>query len=85
MTQTKWSPGFTGQFIRSKALMLPEAERSELALALITSLNAPADANADEEWDKEILRRLAEIDAGTARRIDRDEFQRRIQGRFGER
>ena len=70
--------------LRSKAFMLPEAERSELALALITSLNAPADANADEEWDKEILRRLAEIDAGTARRIDRDEFQRQMRDRIGD-
>lgn len=61
--------------LRSEVLMLPEAERAELAHALDT----PDDANASKAWDKEILRRLAEIDAGTAKFIDRDEFRRRMQ------
>ncbi len=40
-------------------------------------------ADALEAWDKEILRRLAEIDAGTAKLIDRDEFRRRMRVRIG--
>ena len=68
--------------LRSKALMLPESERAELAHALVVSLNAPVDTNAAEEWDKEILRRLAEVDSGAARYIDRDEFRRRLQTRL---
>lgn len=68
---------------RSEVLMLPEAERAELAYALVKSLDAPDDANALEAWDKEILRRLAEIEAGTAKFIDRDEFRRRMQERIG--
>ncbi|MEN8260610.1 MAG: addiction module protein [Pseudomonadota bacterium] len=71
--------------LRSEALMLPEAERAELAHALVMSLDAPTDADATEEWDKEILRRLAEIDAGTAKLIDRDEFRRRMQARLDDR
>lgn len=71
--------------LRSEALMLPEAERAELAHALVKSLDAPADADATDAWDKEILRRLAEIDAGTAKLIDRDEFRRRMQERLGHR
>ena len=55
--------------------MLPESERAELAHTLVVSLNAPVDANVAEEWDKEILRRLAEVDAGGAGYIDRDEFR----------
>lgn len=68
--------------LRSEALMLPEADRAELAHALVTSLDAPADADATEAWDREIQRRLAEIDAGTAKLIDRDEFRRRMQERL---
>ncbi|MHB8473881.1 MAG: addiction module protein [Gammaproteobacteria bacterium] len=71
--------------LRSEALMLPEAERAELAHALVKSLDAPADADAADAWDKEILCRLAEIDAGTAKLIDRDEFRRRMQERLGRR
>ncbi|MBX9636579.1 addiction module protein [Nitrosomonas sp.] len=69
--------------LRSKTLMYPEAERAELAHALVKSLDAPDDAGALEAWKKEILRRLAEIDAGAVKLIDRDEFRRRIQARIG--
>jgi putative addiction module component (TIGR02574 family) len=71
--------------LRSEVLMLSEAERAELAHALVKSLDAPTDTDATEAWDKEILRRLAEIDAGTAKLIDRDEFRRRMQARLGSR
>ena len=70
--------------LRSAALMLPEAERAELAHAVVKSLDSPDDADALEAWDKEILRRLAEIDAGSAKLIDRDEFRRRMQARIGD-
>lgn len=69
--------------IRSEALSLPEAERAELAHALVKSLDAPPDSDAAEAWDAEILRRLAEIDAGTAKLVDRAEFRRRMQARTG--
>lgn len=69
--------------LRSEALMLPETERAELAHELVKSLDAPADPDVADAWDKEILRRLAEIDAGTAKLIDREEFRRRMQARPG--
>ena len=71
--------------VRSESLMLPEADRAELAHALVTSLDAPTDADATEAWDREIRRRLAEIDAGTAKLIDRDEFRRRMRERLSSR
>lgn len=71
--------------LRSEALMLPEPERAELAHALVESLDAPPDADVADAWDKEISRRLAEIEAGTAKLIDRDEFKRRLQARIGSR
>jgi putative addiction module component (TIGR02574 family) len=69
--------------LRSEALMLPESERAELAHALVKSLDTPTDKDAADAWEHEILRRLAEIDAGTAKLIDRNEFRRRMQARIG--
>lgn len=71
--------------LRSEALMLPEAERAELAHDLVISLDNPTDTGVTEAWDKEILRRLSEIDAGTAKLIDHDEFRRRMQNRLNSR
>jgi len=48
--------------LRSEVLSLPEAERAELAHELVNSLDAPADADVADAWDREIQRRLAEID-----------------------
>ena len=39
--------------------------------------------DAAEAWDMEILRRLAEVDNGSAEYIERDEFRRRIKARVG--
>ena len=36
---------------------------------------------AAEQWDMEIMWRLAEVDSGSAGYIDRDEFRRRIKAR----
>ena len=69
--------------LRSEALTLSEPERAELAHALLTSLDEPPDADAHDSWDSEIVRRLREIDAGTATLIDREEFRRRMQNRLG--
>lgn len=71
--------------LRAEALMLPEAERSELAHALVKSLDAPPDADAADGWDKELMRRLSEIDAGSATLVDRDAFRQRMQARLGSR
>jgi len=68
--------------LRSEALTLSEPERAELAHALLTSLDGAADADAQDSWDREIVRRLSEIDAGTAKLIDRDEFSRRMRSRL---
>lgn len=69
--------------LRHEALSLPEEERAELAHALMESLDAPPDPDAADQWDQEISRRLAEIDAGTARLIDRAAFRNRMQQRSG--
>lgn len=68
--------------IRTEALRLSEAERAELAHNLVSSLDGPADSDVEDAWDAEILRRLAEIDSGTAKLIDREEFRRRLRTRM---
>jgi putative addiction module component (TIGR02574 family) len=66
-----------------EALGLPEAERAEMARNLVGSLDGPADATAADDWDQEIVRRIEQIDAGTAQTIDRKEFSRRLRERAG--
>jgi putative addiction module component (TIGR02574 family) len=69
--------------LRSEVLRLPESERAELAHELVKSLDTPVDVDATDAWDKDILRRLAEIDAGTAKLVDREELRRRMRARIG--
>lgn len=73
--------GSTLEKVRSEALRLSEAERAELAHSLVSSLDGPADADAEVAWDREIVRRLGEIDAGSAELIDRDELRLRMRVR----
>lgn len=68
--------------IRTEALSLSESERAELAQSLVASLDGPADSDVDAAWDAEIMRRLADIDSGTAALIDREEFRRRMRARM---
>lgn len=69
--------------LRSQSLQLSEEERAELAYALVASLDGPTDDNAGKKWDEEIARRLSQIDAGTAKLVDREELRLRIQERLG--
>jgi putative addiction module component (TIGR02574 family) len=68
--------------LRSEVLALPEPERAQLAHELMKSLDAPADDSVADAWDTEIMRRLAQIDAGTAKLIDREDLRRRIRARM---
>lgn len=71
--------------LRSEVMTLSEPERAELAHELIRSLDAPADEGVEEAWDREIVRRIAQIDSGQAKLLDREEFRKRIQARIGNR
>jgi putative addiction module component (TIGR02574 family) len=68
--------------VRTEALNLPESDRAELAHNLVASLDSPAELDAEKAWDAEIVRRLDEIDSGTATLIDRQEFSRRMRARI---
>jgi len=74
--------GSTLEKVRSEALRLTEAERADLAHSLVGSLDGPADKDAESAWDAEIQKRLDEIDSGTAKLVDREEFRRRMKARM---
>jgi putative addiction module component (TIGR02574 family) len=69
--------------LKEKAAQLPEPERAELALALIESLDGPADEGVEEAWDREIERRVAEIERGEAKLIPAEEVFTRLRRRLG--
>lgn len=48
---------------------LPSGQRAELALFLIHSLDQEVDVDADEAWEEEIQRRVADIKSGRAQGI----------------
>lgn len=70
------------QRLRSQILALSEAERAELAHELIVSLDAPRDNGVEDAWDREVLRRIKEIDTNQAELLDRDEFRRRMRAKL---
>lgn len=65
--------------LRTKVTELSESERAELAHELAASLDGDADAGAGDSWDAEILRRLDEVERGTAQFVSREEFKRRVR------
>jgi putative addiction module component (TIGR02574 family) len=72
--------------LKEQAAKLSDAERAELALSLIESLEAPPiDSPEDVEraWDAEIQRRIGEIERGEARLISGDEAFARLRERLG--
>jgi putative addiction module component (TIGR02574 family) len=66
----------------ARAFELPVNERAALAHDLLASLDDPADVDALEAWDREILRRLDQLDDGTATLVDRAELRRRMRNRI---
>ena len=69
--------------LKEKAAQLSEAERAELALALIESLDGPAETGVEEAWRVEIERRVAQVERGEVQRIPGDEVFERLRRRLG--
>jgi putative addiction module component (TIGR02574 family) len=61
-----------------KALELPSEARAALASSLLESLDDTMDASAEEEWNKEIARRIEELDSGKVKTIPWAEARRQI-------
>ena len=69
--------------LKKKASQLSDAERAELALSLIESLDGPADPGVEEAWRLEIERRVGQIGRGEVQLIDGDEVFTRLRRRLG--
>ena len=61
-----------------KALALPVEARAALAGSLLDSLDDTVDVAAEEEWNKEIARRIAELDSGKVKPIPWAEARRQV-------
>ena len=61
-----------------KALALPPEARAALAGSLLESLDDTVDESAEEERNKEIARRIAELDSGKVKPIPWAEARRQI-------
>jgi len=55
--------------ILRKALLLPIAERAELAEQLLSSLDVLSEPEIEQLWFKEAARRADEIDQGLLKRV----------------
>ncbi|MBI5763741.1 MAG: addiction module protein [Planctomycetes bacterium] len=64
--------------ILQNAMSLTEAERVELAARLLDSLDSNT-PSAQEEWDREIERRLAQIDGNHVQPISWTDARRQIE------
>lgn len=63
------------------ALKLPPEARAAMASSLLESLDTVIDADAEAEWDREIARRLKDLDAASAGVISWSDARRKILGR----
>lgn len=69
--------------LKQKAAQLPAAERAELALCLIESLDGPGDPDVEQAWRLEIERRIGQIDRGEVNLVPGDEVFARLRRRPG--
>jgi len=69
--------------LKEKASRLSDAERAELALSLIESLDGPADPEVEEAWRLEVEHRIAQIERGEVQLIPGDEVFARLRHRLG--
>jgi putative addiction module component (TIGR02574 family) len=70
--------------LKEKASQLSQAERADLALTLIESLDGPAEdpAAVEKAWRLEIERRASEIDRGEVKPVPGDEVFAEVRRRL---
>jgi len=64
------------------ALALSEEERAELASSLMDSLDKTVEQGAEDAWDREIARRITDLDSGKAKTVPWEEVRTRISGKL---
>ena len=61
-----------------KALALPPEARAAFAGSLLESLDDTVDSSAEEEWSREIARRIEDLDSGKVKPLPWAEARRQI-------
>jgi putative addiction module component (TIGR02574 family) len=59
--------------LSARAKLLPSQDRARLVEELLESLEGEAEAGAEGAWDREIERRVAELEAGAVKLIPAEE------------
>jgi putative addiction module component (TIGR02574 family) len=67
-----------------RALALPADERAALANTLLDSLEAPSQS-VEEDWDKEVTRRMQDLKAGKAVTVPWEQLHRELLAMVNER
>ena len=70
--------------ILKQALELSDAERAELAGALLESLEPPPDTDIDAAWREEIAKRIGQLDSGAVEPIPWEIVRERLHTRLRE-
>ncbi len=65
------------QELLKKALALPDKERADLAGSLIDSLDDTVDENAEAAWQKEVVRRLEDVQSGKVKTTSWDDVRQK--------
>jgi putative addiction module component (TIGR02574 family) len=75
----------TFEEVRDEAMALSPEEWGHLAEELLDSVRSDEDVESDEAYASEIQRRVAEIEAGTAKLIPGEDVIRELRAKYGER
>jgi putative addiction module component (TIGR02574 family) len=71
--------------VRDLAFELPVEERGQLAEELMDSIRTAEELEVDRAWAIEIRRRLAEIEAGTAKLIPAEQVFAELKAKYAPR
>ncbi len=64
----------------NQALGLSDSDRAQIAARLLESLDGPVEQGVEDAWNREIARRLAQIDAGEVELVSWDLATEKIFG-----
>lgn len=67
--------------ILDRALEMPENDRAAIAERLIESLDAEPDRDVEEAWQREVQRRLSELDRGEIECVPWEEIKARMEAK----
>ena len=73
------------EHVLREALTLPEADRADIAGALLNGIEPAEEADIEAAWREEVAGRVAALDAGEVESIPWKDLRDRLFARLGER